>query len=341
MEKDLRKKIEEIIETGAYSQGKTVTEFERELATYLGVKARQVVAVSSGTAALHLAIQILKLREVTVPACSFISVANMVKLSGCELSYVDVDARTWNAKEATIGLDLLGNPVDYNPVIEDAAEALGSVRYDGKKCGTLGEISCLSFFENKIITTGGEGGALICKDEADADKARLLRQQGKNRQMLLHRLMGYNYRMTEIQAAIGIAELKKIEERVRAKRRIYKQYKETLGDLVLFQEECEGCRSNRWFTAIQVIERGKKWRVIEALSSAGIYWRNIFAPLYWHAWLPQSRILRVSEHLYETVILLPSFPTMGEEQVAKVCEIVENGIKNFDRGGYRRIKSFS
>lgn len=315
-------RIQKIIEKREFSQGMYVEEFEDKLASYLNVNAENVVVVSSGTAALHLALLILKPREVSVPACTFVSCANVVKLVGAELTYTDVDPDTWNAADATIGVDLMGNPVGYDPLIDDATEALGSVRGDGKKCGTLGTISCLSFFENKIITSGGEGGALVCKEEEHADIARLLRQQGKDRTMLLHKYMGFNYRMTEMQAVIGIAELDELDTRVKAKRRIFQQYSDSCSKLI-FQQECGV--SNRWFTAV-LPPWGKKERLINVFRKNGIYWRDIFAPLYYHSWLPPSKQMPMCEQLYRDTILLPSFLDMTEENVSKVCEVINDVV---------------
>ena len=319
----MEKKIEKILETRNFSQGEYVEEFEHKLANYLNVKADNVVAVSSGTAALHLALLILKPREVSVPACTFISCGNVVKLVGAELTYTDVDSDTWNTTDATIGVDLMGNPVGYNPLIEDAAESLGSVREDGKKCGTLGKISCLSFFENKIITSGGEGGALVCEEREHARLAKLLRQQGKNFTMPLHKYMGFNYRMTEIQAVMGIAELDKLDKRIKAKRRIFRQYYESCPKLT-FQEECG--LSNRWFTAV-LIPLGKKEKLISTFKKGEIYWKDMFAPLYYYPWLPPSfKQLPMCEILYKDGILLPSFPEMSEEEVSKVCTVINDVV---------------
>lgn len=317
--------VGEALRKGKLSQGEYVDRFEEELAKYLAVAAEDVVAVSSGTAALHLAMLLERhfptYPYLSVPATTFVSCGSMIKLAGLTPLIEDVDPLTWNSL-STLGVDLFGNPLSYKPLIEDAAESLGS-NYRGKKCGTLGHISCLSFFENKVITTGGEGGALVCESRDDADLARLLRQQGKDYTMTIHKHMGFNYRMTEIQAAFGIAQIPKIDQIVARKREIFNLFEETCPDLA-FQEETQGGYSNRWLTCALVPD-GKRDRLVEAFNKEGIPWRSIFAPLYYHSWFDKpSEPLPMAEKLWKDGIALPSSPQLSDEHVLKVCKVIND-----------------
>lgn len=311
---------------GVLSQGKYVEAFEAELARYLDVRRECVVAVSSGTAALHLALVVEREQLATavyVPATTFISTGNVVKFVGLEPAFLDVDDETWNADGATLGVDLFGNPLTYEPLVEDAAEALGS-EYGGRKCGTLGHIGCLSFFENKVITTAGEGGALVCKDLGDANTARLLRQQGKDRTTRLHQLMGYNYRMTEIQAAFGLAQMKRLEWIVERKRQIAQLYQESCPDL-RFQREVG--YSNRWLTCA-VVPDGKKLDLTRELDEEHVPWRDLFAPLYYHPWFKRGgKPFPAADYLWRTGIALPSSPLRGVDYVRQVCEVINRVLK--------------
>jgi len=311
----------QVIARGEYSQGFFVELFEKHLADYLGVNPRNVVAVSSGTSALHLAYLLTEKKCLTIPAATFVSTGNMAKLAGKEITFVDVDEQSWNTDDADVGVDLFGNPLKYHPLIEDAAEALGSETTWSEKCGRLGEISVLSFFENKIITSGGEGGALVFKDSEKAESARLLRQHGKDYSMLHHQYFGFNYRMTEIQAAFGIAQLSKINRFIKRKRAIYKHYFEELSSYVTFQR-LNG-PSNHWATVILTPVK-KRDAIVNAFSDLKIPWRPTFKPLTEFSWFEQTeRLVPMSKDIWETGICLPSSIKANRDYVDAVCGVVK------------------
>jgi len=313
--------LKKVVDSKQLSQGPLVEEFERGLAEYLGVKSENVVAVSSGTAALHLAYLLTNQNRLTIAASTFISMGNMGKLANKRLEIVDVDEKTWVSNTADVSVDLFGNPILHEPLIEDAAQALGSKR-NGQKCGTLGKISILSFFENKILTTGGEGGALVCKERINADIARLMRQHGKDYTMVTHELFGFNYRMTELQAAFGLAQLPHIDSYVKRKREIWKTYYEELQSYVAFQKEIG--YSNRWATVI-LLRIDKRAKLIKALDKQRIPWRSTFKPLDAFQWLSQYRTesLPISVRIWVEGICLPCSITLEQSYIDSVCRVVK------------------
>ena len=247
--------IRECVKTGWISSaGRFIEEFEQKWAAYCGIK--YGIAVSSGTAALQVAVGCLELKpgdEVIIPAFTIISCALAVIYSGGKPVLVDVNPKTWTIAvskieekitertRAIMPVHIYGHPCDMEPVweiakkhklviIEDAAEAHGA-EYKGKKCGGLGDISCFSFYANKIITTG-EGGMVLTTNEEYAERARSLRNLcfRKDRRFY-HTELGYNFRLTNIQAAIGLAQLERIDELVEKKRWIGRSYNERLKDV--------------------------------------------------------------------------------------------------------------
>jgi perosamine synthetase len=231
-----RRLLDECARSGwVSSKGKFVDQFEKMFARYCGVK--YGIATSSGTTALHLALACLGIGpgdEVIVPTLSFIATANVVTYCGAKPVFVDSLGDTWNLDPAAIEkavtrrtraiivVHLFGHPAHMHEVcaiaakhglhvIEDACEAHGS-EYRGARVGSLGTMGCFSFYGNKIITTG-EGGMVVTDDESLADKARLLRDHGMSKtRKYWHAHVGFNYRMTNLQAALGVAQMERIKE---------------------------------------------------------------------------------------------------------------------------------
>lgn len=322
--------VESLIDSGEdLSQGPWVERFEARLGKLLKVPAENVVAVSSGTAALHLAFLILKLKSVTMPAMTFISTGNMALMAGTKVEFVDIDPYTWNAP-ADVTVDLFGNPAGFECLIEDAAEALGS-SYCGAQCGTFGRIGVLSFFANKIITSGGEGGALVCREREDVRQAFLLRQQGKDYSMPHPSMLGYNYRMTELSAAFGCAQLTHLKTEVRRKRAIFNTYHKRLKDLAEFQTECD--YSNRWLTVIKLPSEKVKKKITEKFNQKKVPWRDPFYPLNNYPWFKKEVSLIYepmpeTEDLYSRGICLPSsFGGLYEPKINFICDLVENALR--------------
>lgn len=250
-----KKYLEQCVDTGwISSEGPFVHKFEEGMASLTGRK--HGVAVCNGSVALDLALQALSLppgSEVIMPTFTIISCAAAVVRAGCTPVLVDSDPRTWNmdvsqieAKvtsrtSAIMAVHIYGLPVDMEPlmevarkyhlaVIEDAAEAIGQTAY-GKPCGSFGDISCFSFYPNKHVTTG-EGGMVLCDDDALAERCRALRNLCfVPERRFVHHELGYNFRMTNIQAALGVAQLEKIEATLEKKRAIGARYQELLKDV--------------------------------------------------------------------------------------------------------------
>jgi perosamine synthetase len=224
--------VKDVLESGSVAQGKKVEEFERLFSDYIGIN--HAIAVANGTIALDVALKAVRIKqgdEIIVPDFTFISTANSILFQGARPVFADVDDRTFNLNptdvlekitdktKAIIGVHLFGHPFDVKAIqeicedhnlilIEDCAQAHGA-EYEGRRVGSFGVISCFSFYATKNITTG-EGGMITTDSKEIAEMCRLLRNHGES-QKYYHTMLGYNYRMTEIQAAIGLIQLKKLD----------------------------------------------------------------------------------------------------------------------------------
>jgi len=249
---DLMHLLAEVLESGFLVQGENVARFEQQVADFLSVK--HAIAVSSGTAALHLSLVALGIGpgdEVIVPAYTFPATANVVELVGAKPVLVDVDLETYNIQieqieraispntKAIIPVHLFGNPADMDPimeiakkhnlwVIEDAAGALGSI-YKGKKCGTIGHLGCFSFHPRKIVTTG-EGGMVVTNDNDLAEQIRSLRNHGMRTAGTRPDFIaaGFNYRMNELEAVLGVIQMREIQEIISERQRLAELYTDVL-----------------------------------------------------------------------------------------------------------------
>lgn len=332
------------------SAGPLVREFEQRFAAYLGIG--HAVAVVNGTAGLHLALKLLGIGpgdEVIVPALTFIATVNPVVYVRARPVVVDVDPRTWNIDPAAIEraitkhtraiipVHLYGNPADMDAilglarkyglyVIEDATEALGST-YKGKKAGTFGHIGVFSFNGNKIITTGG-GGMLVTEDPELARRAKILVNQGREpgETEYEHKEIGFNYRLTNLQAALGLAQLERLPEFLAAKRRnaaIYRQQLQGIPGLS-WQQELPGAESNWWLFSILINEEkyGESKKALMArLNFHGIQVRPLFKPIplqpcYSHYSFPPCP---VAVNLYAEGISLPSASFLKQDDIMAVC----------------------
>lgn len=289
------------------SLGEYITKFEQEFAKYIGVK--YALTTSNGTVALHLALVSLGIGqgdEVLVPDLTFVATANAVTYTGATPVFVDVDPETWcidpddAAKKVTsrtraiIPVHLYGHPADMDAinqiaqeyglyVIEDAAEAHGA-EYKGKKVGSLGTCGIFSFYGNKIITTG-EGGMITTNDEKLYEKAKHLRDHAMSKEKRYwHTEIGYNYRMTNIQAALGLAQLERIGELIEKKRQIFNWYREYLGTIEEIRLNPEKTWAKNVFWMIcTVLEEGKlkttRNDLMNKLKKKGIDTRPFFYPI--------------------------------------------------------------
>ncbi|MEI5907741.1 aminotransferase class I/II-fold pyridoxal phosphate-dependent enzyme [Bacillus spongiae] len=294
--------------------GPNVDAFEAEFSSYVGVKG--AVAVSSGTAAIHLALSILGVTNGDTVFCStftFVASANPIVYQGAEPVFIDSEPDTWNMSpqalrralqeaerqqklpKAVIIVHLYGQSAKMDellsickqyeiPVIEDSAESLGSL-YKGKASGTFGQFGIYSFNGNKIITTSG-GGMLVSDDEALLRKARFLATQAKDPAVhYQHSEIGYNYRLSNLLAGVGRGQLEVIEDRVKEKRDVFERYENALSHFATlsFMQELEGTYSNRWLTTLTVAKNKAGITpsyLIEVFGRENIEARPVWKPLH-------------------------------------------------------------
>jgi perosamine synthetase len=318
------------------------------------------LATCNGTAALHLALAAIGIGppdEVIVPALTFIATANAVRYVGAEPVFVDCDASTWcinqteceraltNRTRAVIVVHLYGHPTDMDPiiawarprgihVIEDAAEALGST-YRNQPVGCISDIGIFSFYGNKVITTG-EGGMLLCREPHVYDRARLLRDHFMDPQRRYwHQELGYNYRMTNIQAALGVAQLERLDEFLRRKRAVAETYRRRLTRLpgVEMQAEASWARSAWWMSSI-VLNPEKGWdrdHVAEELNSAGIETRPTFIPLHLLPPYARNDSHPKAERVGAYGLSLPSGAGLTNDEQERVISHLETMAANLQR----------
>lgn len=334
--------------------GPNVSGFEQDLEHYLKENTH-VAALSSGTAALHLGLILLDVKagdEVICQSMTFSASANPIVYLGATPIFVDSELKTWNicpeqlenaikdrlAKgkkpKAIVAVHLYGMPylqdeiraiADHYeiPILEDAAEALGS-RYKGQACGTLGDLSILSFNGNKIITTSG-GGALVAHRKETKEKAIFLATQARENEVhYQHHEIGYNYRMSNVVAGIGRGQMEVLDERVAQRRANYQFYLERLSERedLEFLEEAEGLFSNRWLTCMLTDSYEKREKIRLTLSEVSIESRPLWKPMHLQpvfAHCPKYTN-GVSEQLFERGLCLPSGSNLTKSELNRICE---------------------
>ena len=342
--------VSDCIQSGWISSlGKYIAQFEILFAEFCGT--RHAVAVSSGTTALHLALVSLGIGpgdEVIVPTLTFVATANAVRYTGATPVFVDSELDTWNIDPARIAdgitphtraiipVHVYGHPADMQPilelarkhnlfVIEDAAEAHGA-EYKGKRVGSLGLLNTFSFYGNKIITTG-EGGMLTTDDDGLAEHARFLRDHAMSpEKRYWHTEVGYNYRITNLQAAVGVAQMERIDEFIQRKRWIAQAYNDYLHNIpgIILPPEASWARSVYWmysvlFTDEFPINRDEAGR---QLKQQGIDNRPFFYPI--HIMPPYQQDLDLPNAIYlsQHGINLPSAATLTEEDIQRVTSAI-------------------
>jgi len=346
----VRRYVLDCVESGWISSlGEYVGRFERDFAAFC--EAGHGVATSNGTTALHLCLVTLGIGpgdEVLVPDMTFVSTANVVRYTGATPVLVDADPRTWGMDpedarrkltgrtRAIIPVHLYGHPVDMDPilalgaahgvdVVEDAAEAHGA-RYKGRRVGALGRIGAFSFYGNKIITTG-EGGMVVTNDPKLAERAAFLRDHAMDpRRRYYHPEIGFNYRMTNIQAAIGCAQLEQADRILARRKEIAAAYASGLAGIAgLTPPPAEAwAESVHWMYSVLVepafgLDREA---VRTALRARGIDSRPFFVPLHE---LPPYRVeatFPVATALGKTGMNLPSGTGLLPHEIATVCDAV-------------------
>jgi len=341
--------LKEVLESGWWKQGPKVEELEREFAGFVG--SRHAVAVSSGTAALHIALEISGLRQVVCPDFTWPAVPNSAMILGKKLQLVDVNLDTYNVDQmerdetersfgptdyseidaALVPTHIFGNPVDMTKVkgkfvIEDAACALGS--YLGQvHVGTFGDCGCFSFDPRKLLPTG-EGGMLVTDSDEIAEKARLLRWHGfKDGKFVDY---GYNFKLTDIQAAVGLVQLKHLPEILH--RRTYQamQYKGLIQDLdvpVKPQESVLGAVPNYQAYVVRLPRRISNVTVRAEMLKHGVETQlGTYAVHAQPSFLGFGHDLPVSQILYETTLALPAYHELTLQQQQTVIEALKKTI---------------
>ncbi len=345
--------VRDCLETNWISSlGKYIVRFEESFSRWCGMP--HGVACSSGTAALHLSLVALGVGpgdEVIIPDFTLIVSANTVIQAGARPVLVDVDRHTWCIDPAKIeekitprtraimAVHMYGHPCDMPAilaiarrhglfVLEDCAEAHGA-EISGRKVGTFGDASCFSFYGNKILTTG-EGGMVLTRDPALAGKLRLLRDQAFEPPRFVHREVGYNYRLTNVQAAIGLAQTEKADEKVEKKREIARWYLELLTGCpdVALPFEAPGAKNVYWMFGVQLGDRYPQGRdrVMTELKETGIDTRAFFCPMHLQPvferadprFPDRSGSFPVSEDLWKRGLYLPSGLGLTRRHVEEV-----------------------
>ncbi len=342
-----------VMRTPHLSLGPKLAEFEAAFAKYCGTK--EAVACSSGTSALHLLVQaagISQVHEVITTPFSFVASANCVLMEGARPVFVDVDPDTWNinpdliesaitpATKAILPVDVFGQIADMEPilaiarrhnvfVLEDACEALGG-RYRGKRAGSLGDAGVFGFSPNKQITTG-EGGMVVTDDGDLARLCRSIRNQGRDEDAgwLTHRRLGYNYRLSDINCAIGIVQLGRMEEIMAARRRVAGWYRKRLAEDSRIRLQCvHPDVEMSWFVFVVRLsdnyEQCDRDRVLQGLTAHGIGCSNYFAPIHLQPFYAERfgykrGCFPVCEALTERTIALPFHHELTEDDVDSVC----------------------
>ncbi len=351
------KYIEKVFESNYIAPlGEYVNRFEQSIKEYTGAK--NALAVTSGTAALHLALRVLgigKGDDVLASSFTFIGSINAIIYQGANPVFIDSDKQSWNLSpkllnkylcecekkpRALIVTHLYGMCADIEKIkticdthgiylIEDAAESLGAT-FDGKHTGTFGDFGIYSFNGNKILTTSG-GGMLVSDNEEWIQKAKFYSTQAKEPYIHYEHLeYGYNYRMSNVLAAIGVAQMEVIEDRVLKKREIFEWYKKYLGDVeeITFMPELQNSRGNRWLTAM-IFEKVNYNNIMKALEDINVESRPLWKPMHMQPVFKDAKSVvdGVSEELYNHGLCVASSTIMTEDDVKMICEVIKDNLE--------------
>ncbi len=353
---DLEKRyLNKAIDMGYVSTiGPFVREFEEKFARYLNINS--AVSTQSGTAALHMALYELGIGpgdEVIVPALTFVATVNPVMYVGAKPVFADVDLRTWNIApeeiektftkrtRAIIPVHFYGNPCAMDVikkiarrhglyVIEDATESIGAT-YKGRLTGTFGDLGCFSFNGNKVITAGG-GGMVVGNDRKRICHIKFLVNQARvESKGYFHPEIGFNYRMTNIEAALALAQMKRLEAFLSRKRRFRKIYEDAIRGLgsIEFQEAYEGGASSFWFTCITTGAKSHVALLQKRMKEKGMPSRRVFMPV---TEFPPYRIYKDDDyknsyHIYEHGLCLPGSTLNSDDDIYRVCDVLRKALK--------------
>lgn len=353
--KQEKKYLNRAIDSGYVSTiGPFVEQLEKKFANYIG--SDRAVSVQSGTAALHMALYELGIGrgdEVIVPALTFIATVNPVIYVGAKPIFVDVDIKTWNIDpheiekritkktKAIIPVHLYGNSCDMDKimdiarkhrlyVIEDATESLGTM-YGNRYTGTFGHIGCFSFNGNKLITTGG-GGMVVSKNVKRSEHVKFLVNQARDdKEGYSYSEVGFNYRMTNIEASLGLAQMERLERFLQKKRKCKVIYEKELGNLkpaISFQQEYGNTKTAWWLFCVIFSKRIDIVSLQKELMERGIQTRRIFKPVTES--VPyrkyRRRPYRNSLRIYKQGLCLPSSTLNSDDDIYEVCRMIKKLI---------------
>ncbi|QCT04499.1 DegT/DnrJ/EryC1/StrS aminotransferase [Paenibacillus algicola] len=354
-----REYVIDCIDTGWISaNGKYVNEFERQFAEYCGVK--HAISCANGTVALHLPLVAYGVQpddEIIIPTFTYIATANAIKYCGAKPVLVDSEEDTWNIDphkieekitEKTKGIivvHLYGHPVDMKPVmdiakkhnlfvIEDAAEAHGA-ECNGQVVGSIGDVGTFSFFGNKIISTG-EGGMITTNDSELAGKMRLLRGQGMdpNRRYWFD-VVGYNYRMTNLQAAVGLGQLENIAWHLEQRRRVSDLYIDQLSnykELFTLQPEMDWARHSYWMVSVLLTDKVKLERdeIMQLLEDDGIETRPLFYPMHQMPPYYEEKTYPVADRVSSRGFNIPTNAMLTNEEINYICNRIVHHCNGYN-----------
>ncbi|MBU3934804.1 DegT/DnrJ/EryC1/StrS family aminotransferase [Patescibacteria group bacterium] len=361
-----RQEVLKVLKTNFLSLGPKLKEFEKKIAKFAGVK--YAVGVNSGTAALHLIIKTLNIKkgdEVITTSFSFISSSNCILYEGAKPVFVDIDEKTLNINPAKIAekitsktkailaVDIFGRSADWDKLeeiakkhklflIEDSAEALGS-EYKGKKCGSFGNAGIFSFYPNKQITAG-EGGMILTNNKDLADLCRSIANQGRKAEggrWLEHIRMGYNYRLNEMSAALGLSQLERIKKIIKKREKIVKLYNQKLKNVKGIKTPAlETDKKISWFVYVVKLAKnlsgGKRDKIISEMAKGGIQCSNYFYPIHLQPFYMENLKLNnnqlpVTEDIGKRTLALPFFNNITEKEINFVVRNLKEIIRTMPR----------
>ena len=350
--------VAEVVRSGRLALGPKTEEFERLVADYVGVK--HAVAVSSGTAALHLIVRALGIGpgdEVLVPSFTFASSANVILFERATPVFVDIEPATYNLDpedleqkvtprtKAIMAVDVFGHPAEWDEIlriaekydlkiIDDSCEALGA-EYKGRKLGQFGDAAAFAFYPNKQMTTG-EGGVVVTNNTEIAQTCRSLRNQGRGEMgaWLEHERLGYNYRMTEMSAALGVSQIRRIEEILAKRAHVASMYTEHLSGV-------EGVHPPvvrphvrmSWFVYVIALEEGLERDVVmREMAEKRIPTRGYFSPMHLQPYIRDmlgtyEGMLPVTESVAKRTIALPFYNQLSEKQIEAVIDALRSVLR--------------
>ena len=349
--------VNAVLGTPDLSLGPKVQEFEQAFTKYIGTK--RAVAVNSGTSGLFLCISALGIEpgdEVITTPFTFIASVTPIMMAGAKPVFVDIDPNSLNIDhtkiessitektKAILPVEVFGNPDGFDKiceiagkhnltVIEDSCEALGST-LNGKKAGTFGTMSVFGFYPNKQITTG-EGGMILTDNDNLADICVSLRNQGRNKtgSWLAHDRLGYNFRLSDINCALGITQLSRIEE-IKAKRKqVARWYQEMLSDeeRLILPTEADGCDISWFVYVVRLVDSFNlehRDRILEKMEKQNIQASNYFPPVHLQPFMVEKFGYKpgdfpVTESLSKSTIALPFYNNLTKDQIAIVCKTLK------------------